>query len=108
MSDAEEYDPKTGTFRPIGKKPAPMRATTGRRPPPPPKEERERLGRMQGTTTAEALSQGGRGHDVAYDMFKGAFDSPSAKRLELGAKIVIGVIFLLLLWEAISYRFLGG
>lgn len=103
MSDAEEYDPKTGTFRPIArKKPAPARRPApqrGRREP-----GRESLGRMEGATVTEALAQSGRGHDVAYSMFKAAFDSRSARIMEWGAKIFIVVVFLLLLWEAVSYR----
>ena len=88
-SDAEEYDPKTGTFRPI-RKPAPAR-----RPPPRP---------AAGAARIAGLSETGQRYGVAFEVFEAPLKSNGAKYASWVSMAVIAVIFVLLLYEAISYR----
>ncbi len=86
MSNAEEYDPATGTFRPIGQK---SRVTAAPKPAP---------------AGSDGLSETGKRYGVLYEVFEDGLKSPSAKYMEYGAKAIIVIVFLLLLYEAISYR----
>lgn len=93
---AEEYDPKTGTFRPIRPRPpAPPRsaATPARR------ELRQTKASLQ-----EAMSDGNERAGVLYEIADSALRSPTMKWAELAAKIIIAIVFLLLLYEAVTYR----
>ncbi len=93
-SDAEEFDPKTGTFRPI-QKPAAARRAAPRAAPRPTAAARKAAG---------GLSETGERYGVFYEAFEHAFKTDSAKYAEWVAKGVIVVVFLLLLYEAITYR----
>lgn len=98
----EEYDPKTGTFRPIA---SPARSfganssseiASGRRPEKPTRP------------VAGGLSESGQKFGVFYEIFEHAARTKTAKRIETGTKVVILVIFGLLMYEAISYRLALG
>ncbi|MGF1447481.1 MAG: hypothetical protein ACFBRM_14960 [Pikeienuella sp.] len=87
MSTAEEFDPTTGTFRPIAK---PNAAAPGA----------PRAGTPTGGASRPEISRYG----VLFDAFEDGMKSDGAKYVELGAKAIIVIVFLLLLYEAISYR----
>ncbi len=86
-SDAEEFDPKTGTFRPIRKPVAP------RRPAPKPAPRK-----------IAGLSETGQRYGVAYEVFEAGLKSDGIKYAVWVSKGIIVVVFLLLLYEAITYR----
>jgi hypothetical protein len=90
-TDAEEYDPETGEFRPIRKAhfPVSARPSADRAPIPP---------RVTG------LSESGEKYGVFYEIAESGLRTRGARIAEIGSKIVIVVVFLLLLYEAISYR----
>ena len=93
-SDAEEYDPKTGQFRPLRKvrQPVSARPSASRAPVRP------------ASPRATGLSETGEKYGVFFEIAEAGLKTRSARVLELGAKVVIVIVFLLLLYEAISYR----
>lgn len=99
-SDAEEYDPATGTFRPISKAPKgkPHQVYSGARAKP-------AAAKPSGPT---GLSESGDKYGVFYEVFEHGLKTDGAKYMVTGAKIVMAVIFALLLYEAISYRLALG
>ncbi|MEO0622535.1 MAG: hypothetical protein AAFU49_19255 [Pseudomonadota bacterium] len=96
-SDAEEYDPATGTFRPIRKKPAgkPHQVYSAKA---------ARQGAAPKPRRVTGLSESGERYGVFYEIMEGGLKSDSAKYMVMGAKIVMAVIFALLVYEAVSYR----
>lgn len=101
-SEAEEFDPKTGEFRKIPAKrtvrPAPMN--------PAPK-----VARAAGANRPQVsgLSESGNRYGVFYEIFEGAAKSPAGKAAYRVSQGIILVVFLLLLYEAVTYRMaLGG
>ncbi|MEM9147060.1 MAG: hypothetical protein AAGC57_12765 [Pseudomonadota bacterium] len=99
-SDAEEYDPATGTFRPIRKRPVgkPHQVYQRRKPAATAAKPR----RVPG------LSESGERYGVFYEIMEGGLKSDGAKYMVMGSKIVMAIIFALLLYEAISYRLALG
>lgn len=95
-SDAEEYDPATGTFRPIAKQPAAKPHQIYR-------EKRAAVAAAQ-PRRVTGLSETGEKYGVFYEVFEHGLKSDGAKYMVLGAKAIIAVVFVLLLYEAISYR----
>lgn len=98
-SDAEEYDPATGTFRPIPRAPA--------------QKPHEVYGARAKAVAASrpriaGLSESGQKYGVFYEIFEHGLKSNSAKYLVLATKIMIAVIFALLVYEAVSYRLALG
>lgn len=92
---AEEFDPATGTFRRISRPVQPPR----RREPKTKARPRQIAG----------LSESGNKYGVFYEIFEGAAMSPAGTALYHGAKVVIAIVFVLLLYEAVTYRMaLGG
>lgn len=99
-SGAEEFDPKTGTFRPIS--PRPQRAVAAARQP-------KRDLRPNRATLQEAMADGDQRAGVLFEIADSALRSRTMKWAEWGAKAIIAIVFLLLVYEAISYRLaLGG
>jgi len=95
-SGAEEFDPATGEFRAISRPVQPPR----RKPRTPAKPRPREIA---------GLSESGNRYGVFYEIFEGAAMSPAGTALYRGAQVVIAVIFLLLVYEAVSYRMaLGG
>lgn len=90
-SGAEEFDPATGEFRRIRKTQRPIGQAETRK--------RELAG----------LSDSGNRYGVFYEIFESAAMSPAGTALYRAAQVVIAVVFVLLLYEAITYRMaLGG
>jgi len=95
-SGAEEFDPATGEFRAISRPAQPKRRTAPAAAKPRPRE-------------IAGLSESGNRYGVFYEIFEGAAMSPAGTALYRGAQVVIAVIFVLLIYEAVSYRLaLGG
>ena len=95
-SGAEEYDPATGAFRAIRKRPArgPAAGASRSRAAPP---------RPDGQSSAPSRS------DIFYEISAHALRSPGGTLLYRGSMVVIAVVFVLLVYEAVSYRLaLGG
>jgi hypothetical protein len=91
---AEEFDPKTGTFRRIRKTDIQPRRKAAAKPARP---------------YNPALSEEGNRYGVAYEIFSHAAKSPAGTAAYRGAQVVIAIIFVMLIWEAVSYRMaLGG
>ena len=95
---AEEFDPETGTFRPI--------AT--RRPAPADPSPRRPMGSVK-PAMATGLSEHGQKYGVFFEIFEHAAMSRGGTIMYRGAQVVIAVIFVLLIYEAVTYRMaLGG
>ena len=93
-SGAEEYDPATGEFRAIRKPPAREPAASPARAAPL---------RTDGQSAPASRS------DVFYEISAHALRSPGGTLLYRGSMVVIAVVFILLVYEAVSYRLaLGG
>ena len=102
---AEEFDPETGGFRPIGQKatmkPAPMNPAPARRSLP------WNAGRAEpGHITG--LSGNGNRFGVFYEVFESAAMSTGGTVLYRAAQVIIVVVFVLLLYEAITWRLSQG
>lgn len=95
-SGAEEYDPATGEFRAIRKRPAGGSVAGAGR-------SRAVPLRTEGQSPAASRS------DVFYEISAHALRSPGGTLLYRGSMVVIAVVFVLLVYEAVTYRLaLGG
>lgn len=95
MSFAEEYDPATGTFRPIADPAAKA---------PPPRARKPAAPRRKAT----GLSESGERYGVIYEVFEAGLKTDTAKYAVWASYAVIVVVFVLLLYEAITYRLALG
>ncbi|MEM1342958.1 MAG: hypothetical protein AAGI34_00095 [Pseudomonadota bacterium] len=94
---AEEFDPITGSFRPIkGAITASARKPVKQTAPDP------RPAKITG------LSENGQRYGVFFEAFEHAAKSPMGNMLYRGAQAVIVVAFLLLMYEALNYRLALG
>jgi hypothetical protein len=112
-SGAEEYDPATGTFRPIRRAsvtPAQHKTAQAYQPKRTASGPRRAAGNQKPAERPQlsGLSESGNKYGVFYEMFEGAAMSPTGKILHTASKVVIAVVFLLLIYEAISYRLAQG
>lgn len=88
-SGPEEFDPATGQFRAIRR--APAAPVAPRRKPAAPR-------RIAG------LSEEGNRYGVFYEAFEHAARSPAGTAAYRVAQVVIALVFILLVYEAVSYR----
>lgn len=98
-TDAEEYDPATGEFRKI-RKPSAVR--------PAPMNPSPKVARPARPQQLSGLSDAGNRYGVFYEIFEGAAKSRSGTVAYRVSQGIIAVVFLLLLYEAITYRLAQG
>lgn len=112
-SDAEEFDPATGKFRPIARKgamqPAPLNPSPRmKNARPAAYKVRSRPNPADRAPGTSGLSESGERFGVFYEIFEHAARSPAGNVAHKVSLVVIAIVFVLLMYEAIAYRISQG